>query len=153
MRPDIYVMTKSDLSAVLLIENQIYPFPWSEGIFNDCLRAGYHGFLLKQQEQILGYAMISVAVQECHILNICIKKEMQGKGLGRYLLEFLLEEAKELDAKSVFLEVRASNQGAMQLYQSMGFNELGIRKNYYPAPTVDNQQQREDAHLYALELF
>jgi len=153
MRPDIYVMTSADLPEVMKIENQVYPHPWTEGIFKDCLRSGYHGFLLKQNDELIGYAMISVAVQECHILNICINHGQQGKGLGRYLLEFLLEEAKELQAQSVFLEVRTSNKTAIKLYESMGFNELGIRKNYYPAPTANNKQQREDAHLFALELI
>lgn len=152
MPADIYVMTTSDLSDVLRIENQVYPYPWSEGIFRDCLRSGYHGFLLKQDEQVLGYAMISVAVQECHILNICIAKSQQGKGLGLYLMEFLLEEAKSLGADTVFLEVRRSNKTAIRLYEGMGFNELGVRKGYYPAPNKENQQQREDAHLYALQL-
>ena len=153
MRPDIFVMTAVDLPEVMEVENRVYPYPWSEGIFKDCLRSGYHGFLLKQADELLGYSMISIAVGECHILNICVDKGQQGNGYGRYLLEFLLEEAKEQQAKSVFLEVRTSNKAAINLYESMGFNELGMRKAYYPAPTKNNKQLREDAHLFALELL
>jgi [ribosomal protein S18]-alanine N-acetyltransferase len=146
---EYYVMTKQDILAVMEIEKAEYPFPWTEGIMKDCLStANYHGFLLKEDELIIGYAMISVAVSECNILNICIKSKYQKNGYGKKLLEFLIGEAKELKAKQIYLEVRASNKVAISLYQSIGFNEMGLRKNYYPA-----NNKREDAYLFAMEIF
>ena len=145
---EYYVMTKADIPAVMLIENAEYKFPWSEGIMKDCLStANYHGYLIKYHQQLIGYAMISAAVGECHILNICIKSSHQNKGYGKQLLAFLIDEAKELKAQQVFLEVRASNQAAISLYQNFGFNELDIRKGYYPA-----HNKREDAYLFAMEI-
>jgi [ribosomal protein S18]-alanine N-acetyltransferase len=145
---EYYVMTKADIPAVMLIENSEYEFPWSEGIMTDCLStANYYGYLVKNNQQLIGYAMISVAVSECNILNICIKKSFQNKGYGKQLLTFLVAEAKELEAQQVFLEVRVSNRAAISLYENFGFNELDIRKNYYPA-----YNKREDAYLFALEI-
>ncbi len=142
-------MTKLDLPLVMEIENSEYEFPWSEGIFHDCLSTvNYHGFLFKKNEELLGYAMISVAVSECHILNICIKKDFQKKGYGKKLLAFLIKKAKQFQAQQIFLEVRASNKIARSLYQNYGFNEMGVRKGYYPA-----KNNREDAYLFAMEVF
>ncbi|MFK5987055.1 MAG: ribosomal protein S18-alanine N-acetyltransferase [Pseudomonadota bacterium] len=141
-------MTQSDLPLIMEIENTEYDFPWSEGIFRDCLSTiNYHGYLLKQQQELLGYAMISAAAAECHVLNICIKSSFQKQGHGKKLLNFLLGEAKKLKAKQIFLEVRASNKVAIALYQNYGFNELGIRRGYYPA-----NNKREDAYLFAMEI-
>ena len=142
-------MTKFDLPLVMEIENQEYEFPWTQGIFNDCLSTlNYHGYLLKKDDELIGYAMISAAVSECHILNICIKSGEQKKGYGKLLLDYLLKQAKQLKAQQVFLEVRASNKTAINLYQNYGFNEMGIRKGYYPA-----LNKREDAYLFAMEIF
>lgn len=141
-------MTPFDLPLVMKIENSEYEFPWSEGIMKDCLStANYHGYLLKIDQQLMGYAMISVAAAECNILNICIKKSHQNKGYGKRLLAFLLDEAKELKAQQIYLEVRTSNRAAISLYQNFGFNELDIRKNYYPGHNT-----REDAYLFAMEI-
>jgi len=141
-------MTALDLPLVMEIENAEYEFPWSEGIMKDCLlTANYYGYLLKKDQELVGYAMISVAASECNILNICIKNQQQNKGYGKKLLSFLLDRAKQLKAQQVFLEVRVSNKAAISLYQNFGFNELDIRKNYYPA-----KNKREDAYLFAFEI-
>jgi len=141
-------MTPLDLPLIMEIENAEYEFPWSEGIMRDCiLTANYFGYLLKNDQQLLGYAMISVAAAECNILNICIEKSQQKKGYGKELLTFLVNEAKQQKAQQVFLEVRVSNKAAITLYQNFGFNELDIRKNYYPG-----HKKREDAYLFALEI-
>jgi ribosomal-protein-alanine N-acetyltransferase len=142
-------MTQQDLPAVMEIEITEYVFPWTQGIMKDCLStANYHGFLLKEDALLIGYAMISVAAAECNILNICIKSSHQKKGYGKKLLDFLINEAKELKAKQIYLEVRESNKIAISLYQSIGFNEMGVRKNYYPC-----NNKREDAYLFAMEIL
>ena len=126
-------MVKSDLPVVLNIEQRSYQFPWSQGIFLDCLRHGHSSWVLEMEQCIIGYGVISLAVQECHILNLCIDPDYRGQGRGRYLLEQLLMTARAHNADTAFLEVRATNYQALSLYFSEGFNEIGLRKNYYPA--------------------
>ena len=141
------LMCEDDLAAVVHIEQAAYLFPWSENIFRDCLRAGYACWVMESDEGLAGYAILLTAVGECHILNLCIDPGLQGKGYGRRLLAKMLEYAKSINANSAFLEVRPSNTYAVELYQSEGFNEVGVRKDYYPAKVG-----REDAMIFAKEL-
>jgi ribosomal-protein-alanine N-acetyltransferase len=141
------MMEISDLASVIEIEQQAYPYPWSQAIFQDCIKAGYHCWVAELDNKIVGYAVFINAVQECHLLNLCVNPKLQGRGLGRKLLANVLDNAKVSDASCVFLEVRPSNSYAIQLYESEGFNEVGVRKKYYPA-----NQGREDAVIYAKEL-
>jgi ribosomal-protein-alanine N-acetyltransferase len=140
-------MSESDVDAVMQVESRAYEFPWTPGIFRDCLRVGYHCWVYSLDQQIIGFSVMSVAVGEAHILNICIAPEHQGHGLGRRLLERTLTLAKKQGADTAFLEVRASNRAALRLYETLGFNEIGLRPGYYPAKTG-----REDAVLLALSL-
>jgi len=145
---EIYrLMTAHDLPAIMEIEHSSYDFPWTEGIFHDCMRFGYSSWVAEVDHAILGYAVMSLAVQECHILNICIDPKLQGKGIGRRLLLELLSIARARDADTVFLEVRPSNVQALSLYFSEGFNEIGSRRDYYPA-----KFGREDAVILAKAL-
>ncbi len=146
--PALRPLRESDLDAVMAIENRAYPFPWTRGIFRDCLLAGYPAWLLLEGEAIRGYAVISLAAGEMHILNICIAPERQGRGLGRFLLRALLKHARDRKAERMFLEVRPSNPGAKALYEAEGFNEIGRRPRYYPA-----RNGREDAIVMAMELL
>lgn len=141
------LMVMSDLDDVMEIENRAYPFPWSRAIFHDCIDAGYHCWVAELEDQLIGYAIFINAVQECHLLNLCIDPNLQGQGYGRQLLNYVLENAKDYNASCVFLEVRPSNAYAVQLYESEGFNEVGVRKQYYPS-----HHGREDAVIYAIEL-
>ena len=141
------LMTQDDLSSVMRIEEAAYPFPWSLVIFRDCIKAGYTCWVSEINNDIIGYAVFINAVQECHLLNLCIDPDFQSKGFGRRLLANVLDNAKENDASCVFLEVRPSNQQALQLYESEGFNEVGVRKKYYPT-----KYGREDAVIFAKEL-
>jgi ribosomal-protein-alanine acetyltransferase len=102
----------------------------------------------EEVDRILGYSIVSIAVGEAHILNISVAPEEQGQGIGRKMLTHLIDVARSHKTETVFLEVRPSNTGAIALYEKMGFNEIGIRKGYYPA-----QNGREDALMLALELF
>jgi ribosomal-protein-alanine N-acetyltransferase len=140
-------MTRTDLAKVMLVELAEYPFPWTERIFADCLRVGYHCWVAEVEEKLIGYGIMSTGAGEAHILNICIGRAFQGKGLGRALLLHLLDEARAIGVDTVFLEVRPSNATAMALYDSVGFNCIGTRKDYYPA-----KFGREDATLLALTL-
>lgn len=140
-------MVEGDLEAVLEIERACYQFPWSEGVYRDCLRVGYCCWVAERKFKIGGYGVMSVDAREAHILNLCIRPDWQGKGLGRVLLDRLLAVAREHHAETIFLEVRPSNQAAIKLYQRAGFTEAGVRKNYYPAANG-----RENAIVLALDL-
>jgi ribosomal-protein-alanine N-acetyltransferase len=141
------VMTLDDLPTVIGIERRSYDFPWSEGIFRDCIRAGYYCVLLTRGTEVLGYGVMVVAAQEAHLLNLCIDLERQGKGYGRRLLEHFIARARELGAERMLLEVRVSNLIAQALYESIGFIEIGIRRGYYP-----DRIGREDAIVLTLPL-
>lgn len=141
-------MREDDLDAVMLVERDAYPFPWTRGIFRDCLRAGYPAWILQRDDELVGYAVLSIAVGEAHVLNLCTAPWVQRGGLGRLLLRTLLKVARGHRAERVFLEVRPSNRAAIALYDSEGFNEIGRRPRYYPATNG-----REDAIVMALELL
>ncbi len=129
-----------DVPEVAAIEQDVYEFPWSEGIFRDCLRVGYCAVVLESDEGIRGYAVMSAGAGEAHLLNICIHPLWHGCGVGRQLLDWLFEEARLRGARRLYLEVRPSNVTALQLYESAGFARIGLRKNYYRSG-----QGREDA--------
>ena len=146
---EIYrLMTDHDLLTVLKIENKSYEFPWSQGIFHDCMRFGYSCWVTEVDYQVVGYAVMSLAVQECHILNICVDPDYQGQGIGRRFLQQLLMVAQARKADTAFLEVRPSNVPALSMYISEGFNEIGTRRDYYPAKIG-----REDAVILAKSLI
>lgn len=138
------IMTEEDISEVIGIEQRAYGFPWSEGIFRDCLRVGYHCRVLEINGQIQAYGVISIAAGESHILNICVRPELRRQGLGRRLLDYLMDEARGFGAETMLLEVRVSNAAAIHMYRQAGFNEIGSRPNYYPV-----KGGREDALLMA----
>lgn len=140
-------MHESHLDTVMRIEKAAHRHPWTDGIFRDCLRSGYACWLLEQQARIVGYGVMSVAVGEAHVLNLCIAPQQQNQGLGREFMGYLLHLARRHNAATVFLEVRPSNKAACALYEQLGFNEVGLRRNYYPA-----EKGREDALILALEL-
>lgn len=140
-------MTYGDLPAVLDIERKNYQFPWDEDIFIDCFKVGYGCWVCEENGKILGYSILTLGVGEAHVLNISVAPNEQGQGIGRKMMENLIEVAKG-EAETMFLEVRPSNPGAIALYSKLGFNEIGTRKGYYPA-----ENGREDAIMFALELL
>lgn len=133
-------MQDSDVPAVMRIENASYAFPWTEGIFRDCLRAGYVCRVAELGGQIAGYAVLGVGAAEAHLLNVCIAPSYRCRGLGRRLLEHVFDLARAAGALDLFLEVRPSNTTAIRLYQSLGLEQVGIRRGYYQA-----EGGREDA--------
>jgi [ribosomal protein S18]-alanine N-acetyltransferase len=141
-------MLYADLQEVLTIEKRAHQFPWTEGILRDCIRAGYHCRVLDVPHSFIqGYAVMSAAAGEAHILNISVRPELQGRGLARRMLDHLLELARSVEVHTVFLEVRPSNGRAVRLYSSAGFCEIGSRLGYYPAA-----RGREDALIMAKAL-
>lgn len=141
-------MRHEDLPSILDIESKNYNFPWSEGIFKDCLKsASYSCWICEELDNIVGYSIVSMAVGEAHIMNICVDPEIQKQGVGSKLLENMIELANK-KAETIFLEVRPSNKVAISLYKKRGFNEIGIRKGYYPSANGE----KEDAVMLALDL-
>ena len=137
-----------DIDAVMAVELRCYPFPWTAGIFRDCLLAGHECWMLEGRTGIIGYFVLSSAAGEGHLLNICVAPEHQGHGQGRRLLRQVLEVARWHQLQRLFLEVRPTNPQAIALYESEGFNEIGRRPNYYPA-----SKGREDGIVMAIELM
>ena len=140
-------MTEDDVDQVMAIETAIYDFPWTRGIFQDCLSVGYCCWIYEEQDEIRAYGVMSVAASEAHILTIVVRSSDQQRGLGRQMLSHLLRLASQRKVKTMLLEVRPSNDPAIHLYQSIGFSEVGIRKDYYP-----DKNGREDALVMGLDL-
>jgi ribosomal-protein-alanine N-acetyltransferase len=140
-------MQLDDLDAIMAIESQIYPYPWTRGNFIDSLKSGYSAWVIMLNEQIIGYSLVMMVLDEAHLLNLSVAKTYQKQGLGRLLLVHMIEIAKAKQATNMFLEVRPSNISAIALYEVMGFNEMAIRRGYYPSANG-----REDAVLMGLAI-
>ena len=139
-------MSVADLDDVLRIESRAYAFPWTRGIFSDCINAGHECRVACIDGLVVGHAVVSTAAGEAHLLNVCIMRERQGQGLGRAFVHHLIDRAGMRGAQVMFLEVRPSNRSAIALYDSLGFVQIGIRKDYYPG-----DQRSEDALVLALQ--
>ena len=145
--PRYRCMTTEDLDSVVAIENEIYPHPWTRGNFGDSLSAGYHCWIMELGGEIVGYGVVMIAAGEAHLLNLSIAAESQRRGLGRELLKFLIELARDYFVRKIYLEVRPSNLAGRRLYAGAGFAEIAMRHGYYPA-----QRGREDAVIMELDL-
>lgn len=139
---EIRPMHPLDVPVVVAIERAAYQFPWSEGIFRDCLRVGYICRVIDVAGATAGYGIMSIGAGEAHILNVCIRDDYRCRGLARRVMLYLLEWARAMGMHEAFLEVRPSNTVASRLYHSLGFEQIGIRRGYYQA-TVG----REDASV------
>jgi [ribosomal protein S18]-alanine N-acetyltransferase len=140
-------MMPADLPQVTDIERRSYEFPWSHGVFRDCLLAGYTCVALQRGNVVVGYSILSVAAGEAHILNLCVDPNTRALGYGDRLLEEILVRAKAASVKQVFLEVRPSNVHAVALYRKKGFRQIAERPAYYQA-----HDGREDAAVLSLLL-
>jgi ribosomal-protein-alanine N-acetyltransferase len=127
------LMTAGDLDAVEAIERSVYTHPWTRGNFADSLASGYHCWVMERDGRLIGYSVTMVAAGEAHLLNLSIAADLQRRGLGSELLQFVLQLARDCAAGTIYLEVRASNQAGRALYIRHAFAEIGIRKGYYPA--------------------
>lgn len=133
-------MQESDLDELLRIERAAYPYPWTQGNFRDCLKAGYSCWVGEIEGKLAGYWIMMNVVDEGHILNCCIAPQWQRQGFGRQLMAHLFQIAQGHNTRELLLEVRLSNEPAKRLYVSLGFDFIGQRRDYYP---TDNG--REDA--------
>jgi ribosomal-protein-alanine N-acetyltransferase len=146
-RTEIRLMQPADLKSVATVERAAYQFPWSLGIFRDCLLAGYYCLVLDVGGSVTGYGIMSIAAGEAHLLNLCVHPNAHNLGYGRQLLNAMLMKADDAGADKVFLEVRPSNAIALRLYRTVGFEQIGIRPAYYQA-----ENGREDAVVLAIAL-
>ena len=145
--PRIRPLVERDLDAVVAIEREIYEFPWSLGNFRDSLAAGYSCWVVRSADGPTGYAVMMIGAGEAHLLNLSIAASWQRRGYGKQLLEHLMDVARSSGARALLLEVRPSNEGARRLYAAYGFEQVGVRRGYYPA-----RDGREDALLLTYRL-
>lgn len=129
--PTVREMQYGDVPAIVAIEADTYAFPWTATIFRDCLLAGYTSLVLEHAGGLRGYAIMSLAAAEAHLLNLCVAGQLRRRGFGTRLLQQLLAQARSAGAERIYLEVRPTNQAALEMYREAGFAELGIRRNYY----------------------
>lgn len=140
-------MRMGDLPEVAGLEKSLYAFPWSLGNFRDSVTAGYDCWVVTHGESVIGYAVLMVALDEAHLLNFAVASEWHNQGIGRGFLAHMVEVARLAGCQIVYLEVRPSNLAARHLYRTMGFQQIAIRPDYYPAPGG-----REDALFLGLSL-
>ena len=144
----VQTMSLANVVAVEQIERDIYEFPWTDGNFADSLAAGYDGWLFCHDRDMVGYAIVMWAPDEVHLLNLTVAAPHQQRGYGRQMLHWLVSNTASRGAARIMLEVRPSNLIAQRLYLSSGFQQIGLRKRYYPAAAG----KREDALVLLLEI-
>lgn len=141
-------MIEADLREVVAIESDIYPFPWTRGNFLDSVRAGYSVWVLRDQtDALVAYSVMTLMIDEAHLLNLSVARHCQRGGLGWRTLEWMAEVARGYGVRTMLLEVRPSNASAVRMYQRYGFEQIGVRRGYYPAQTG-----REDAIVMRVAL-
>ncbi|GHE87691.1 ribosomal protein S18-alanine N-acetyltransferase [Thalassotalea profundi] len=126
-------VTKDQLAEIMLVENACHSHPWSEQTMLSCIGGRYFGFMLKQEQSILGFYIGEYVAGEATLMDVCVSPDHQGKGYGKQLLIHFTEQAKSLGATQLFLEVRAKNISALMMYINWGFVEVGRRTGYYPS--------------------
>jgi len=144
-------METADLKEVLAIERNAQISPWSRLSFEESLNRKNVCRLVEAQGAILGFHISSAVLDELHILNVVVAKSVQGIGIGHKLMQDILEQAQQLHAQKIFLEVRESNIVAQNLYDKWQFRKLAVRKNYYQ-PAGD-MAGRENALVYVRDEF
>ncbi|MEM1411129.1 MAG: ribosomal protein S18-alanine N-acetyltransferase [Pseudomonadota bacterium] len=147
LHPVLRPLREDDLDAIMAIEEAAYPFPWTRGIFAECLRVGYGCLGIIVDGALVGYVIFNWAAGESHLLNLCIHPHRQGRGLGGLLLDQALERARALGCEAMYLEVRPSNPQAAAMYRRRGFQVVGRRPDYYRA-----EGGREDAIVMRLAI-
>lgn len=130
---EFFPMNERDLDAVAALEASLQVFPWSRGNFADSLESGYSVWVLRVGGDLIGFSVVMSVLDEAHLLNIGVCKRYQGQGYGARLLRHAMECARLGGATKLFLEVRPSNERAVDLYRHFGFQQIALRKGYYPA--------------------
>lgn len=127
-------MGQSDVPAVAAIEASVQAFPWTAGNFSDGLKAGYGGWVAQQHGRIVGFSMTLYAPDLAHLLVLAVAPDAQRSGVGTALIRHCEKEARARDLPAILLEVRPSNANALAFYDRHGFEQIAVRKDYYPAP-------------------
>jgi ribosomal-protein-alanine N-acetyltransferase len=140
-------LAKTDFPAVIAIEALTQTAPWSEAAFERCWEANYRGWVIEQDNKIIGFILLSLKIGECHVLNLSVHPDKQRQGLGEEMMNYGLSWAKENGAGIVYLEVRRSNLAAIALYRKMNFKLIGERNKYYLSSLG-----AEDALVFARDL-
>ncbi|MBN2796488.1 MAG: ribosomal protein S18-alanine N-acetyltransferase [Clostridia bacterium] len=131
-------MSLEDLNQVLVLEKACFHVPWTEEAFVSELTSNLlaHYIVLELDEKIVGYGGVWYIVDEGHITNVAIHPDYRQRGLGKMLVQAMIEDASKASIRQMTLEVRASNASAIGLYEKMGFESVGVRPKYYS----DNQE-------------
>ena len=145
---NITPIQEQDFDALFIIEQDAHLVPWSLGTLKNNQGPRYLNLKLCENEQIVGFAICNKVLDEATLFNIAIAPNHHKKGFGLILLQELINQLKQQDILTLWLEVRESNLGARALYEKLGFNEVDIRKNYYPT----TEGGREHAVVMALYL-
>lgn len=146
---DFSPMRANDVDEVARVEHDAYPFPWTRGNFLDSLASGYQAWIAREADgRLAGYFLLMPAVDDMHLLNLTVRPDLQGRGVGRQLLDKVAALTRAAGIGAMLLEVRPSNRKAVSIYRHTGFTQIGLRKNYYPAAG----QTREDAIVMRLDL-
>ncbi|MDK2968236.1 MULTISPECIES: ribosomal protein S18-alanine N-acetyltransferase [Lacrimispora] len=133
----VHELTSEEIPVILEIEQLCFMDPWSERMIENSLKSGLDTWLLLTEEGAAGYCVFRIVADECELLRIAVRPEYRGRGLSKKLMDQLVFYSRQKDVKSIFLEVRESNERARNLYRSYGFTEEGIRKHYYLNPCED----------------
>lgn len=133
----VHELTSEEIPVILEIEQLCFMDPWSERMIENSLKSGLDTWLLLTEEGAAGYCVLRIVADECELLRIAVRPEYRGRGLSKKLMDQLVFYSRQKDVKSIFLEVRESNERARNLYRSYGFTEEGIRKHYYLNPCED----------------
>lgn len=143
-------LAKEHIPQILEIENVTHSAPWSQKSFENELEHKYGIFLVGLVEgKIAAYGGVWVLVDEAHVTNVVVSETQRRQGIGRKLMIELLKRAKERGTVCATLEVRASNIGAIQLYENLGFTQTTVRKGYYP----DNKEDAVVMMLHELRTW
>lgn len=152
-------MSTADLDAVLAIESVSHIHPWTKGNFSDSLSAGHWAYCVRPQLEdvvrgsyldpsvLWAYCILFPAVDELHLLNITVSPQLRRLGIGVKMMNAIEGVAAQQKMPRIILEVRPSNASALALYQSLGYEQIGVRKNYYPLDAANGL--REDALVLA----
>ena len=149
-KKDLYNITPlsiRDLKDVYNLEVESYEFPWTKEILRDCILYKYDSFAVHFNDVLVGYIIAKISTPETHILNLTIASDFRKQGLGKTLIELIINDSKIRGTEDIILEVRINNIDAISLYEKLDFKRVGIRKNYY-----ESSNGREDAYVFKLEL-
>ena len=136
-----------DLDMVYELETESYDYPWTKEILRDCILYNYDSYTVFFGDALIGYIISKISYPETHILNLTVNCEFRNNGIGRSLIELIINDARIRNSQDIILEVRASNKIAQSLYEKLFFKQIGVRKDYY-----ESQDGREDAYVLKLEL-